>query len=137
MSSLIGADYVALFVRVFVGAALIAHAIPKVKGGWGTQAGQWIGSMGVPPVAARFVTTLEFFGGLFLIVGLLVPVVAAFFTIQFVAIIAMKATKMKAGFMAAGDKPGYEIDFTYLLLSLAIFLLGSGALSVDGLLHIL
>ncbi|MDG6988078.1 MAG: DoxX family protein [Nitrososphaerota archaeon] len=137
MSSLIDADYAALLLRVFVGAALIAHAMPKVKGGWGTQAGMWIGSMGVPPVAARLVTVLEFFGGIFLIVGLITPVVAGFFAIQFAAIIAMKATKMKAGFMGAGDKPGYELDFTYLLLSLGIFLLGSGALSVDGLLHIL
>ena len=115
---------------------MIAHGIPKVKGGWGAQSGQWIGSMGVPPVAARLVTVLEFFGGVFLVVGLLVPLVAAFFAVQFVAIIAMKASKMKAGFMGGNGKPGYEIDFTYLLLSLAVLLLGSGALSVDLLLRI-
>ena len=136
MSSLVSADDVALLLRVLVGAAMIAHGIPKVKGGWGGQSGKWIGSMGVPPVAARFVTALEFFGGIFLIVGLLVPLVAAFLAIQFAAIILMKVSKMKAGFMGAGDKPGYEVDFTYLLLSLGVFLLGSGAFSLDQLLHI-
>lgn len=136
MSTFVSADYIALFLRVLLGAAMIAHGIPKVKGGWGAQSGQWIGSMGVPPVAARLVTVLEFFGGVFLVVGLLVPLVAAFFAVQFVAIIAMKASKMKAGFMGGNGKPGYEIDFTYLLLSLAVLLLGSGALSVDLLLRI-
>ena len=133
---MIGADFVSLVLRVAVGAGLVAHGIPKVKGGWGKQAGQWIGSMGVPPVAATMVTLLELFGGIFLIIGLLTPLVAAFFVIQFLAIIALKASKMKAGFMAAGDKPGYEIDFTYLLLSLAILFLGSGAISLDAILGI-
>jgi putative oxidoreductase len=134
--TLVDADIVSLVLRVTVGAALVAHGVPKVKGGWGKQAGQWIASMGVPPFAATLVTLLEFFGGLFLIVGLLVPLVAAFFVIQFAAIMVMKASKMKAGFMGAGGKPGFEIDFTYLMLSLAILLLGSGAFSLDALLRL-
>jgi putative oxidoreductase len=129
-------DLISLVLRVAVGATLVAHGIPKVKGGWGAQAGQWVGSMGVPPFAARLVTVLEFFGGIFLILGLLVPLVAAFFVIQFVAIIAMKASKMKAGFMSSGGKPGYEIDYTYLLLCLAILLMGAGAYSLDALIGI-
>jgi putative oxidoreductase len=134
MTAMIQADFVSLILRVAIGGALIAHAVPKVRGGWGKQAGQWVGTMGIPPAAATLVTILEFFGGLFLIAGLLVPLVAAFFAIQFVAIIAMKSRKMKAGFMGAGGKPGFEIDFTYLFLSLAILLLGAGAFSADGLL---
>jgi putative oxidoreductase len=132
----ISIDLISLLLRVTVGAALVAHGIPKVKGGWGAQAGQWVGSMGVPPIAARLVTVLEFFGGIFLILGLLVPLVAAFFVVQFVAIIAMKASKMKAGFMGSGGKPGYELDYTYLLLSLAILLVGAGAYSLDALIGI-
>ena len=130
-------DLVSLILRVAVGAALVAHGVPKMKGGWGKQSGEWIKTMGVHPVAARLVTFLELFGGVFLIVGFLVPLVAALFVLQFLAIIAMKATKMKAGFMGSGGKPSYEIDFTYLLLSLAVALLGSGAFSVDALAHIL
>ncbi len=116
---------------------MIAHGVQKVKGGWGKQSGAWVATMGVPPAAARLVTLLEFFGGILLIVGLLVPLVAAFFVIQFAAIIVMKSSKMKAGFMAAGEKPGFELDYVYLILSLGILLLGSGALSLDALLGIL
>ena len=82
-------------------------------------------------MTARLVTVLELFGGLFLVVGLVVPVVASFLVVQILAKIAMKSSIMKAGFQAAGGKPGYEIDFTYLLLSLAILLLGAGAYSLD------
>ncbi|MDG6985437.1 MAG: DoxX family protein [Nitrososphaerota archaeon] len=134
--AIVSADLVSLILRVAVGAALIAHGVPKVKGGWGAQSGQWVGTMGVPPFAARLVTLLEFFGGIFLIVGFLVPLVAALFVIQFAAIILMKSSKMKANFMGAGGKPGFEIDFTYLLLALAILLIGSGAFSVDALIGI-
>ena len=136
MPALITPDFTSLILRVAVGVALIMHGIPKVKGGWGKQSGEWIKSMGVPAIVAQFVTVLELFGGLFLVVGLLVPIVAALFAIQFLAIIVMKVTKMKAGFMGSGGKPGYEIDFTYLMLSLAILLLGSGAISLDSLIHI-
>ena len=115
---------------------MIAHGIPKVKGGWGKRSGQWVGSMGVPPVTATLVTTLEFLGGIFMVIGLLVPLVAAFFALQFVGIIVMKASKMKAGFMGSNGKPGYELDFTYLLLSLTVLLLGAGAFSLDALLGI-
>jgi len=133
MTTLVPADFISLVLRIAVGSALLAHGLPKVRGGWGKEAGQWLGSMGVPPFAATLVTVLEFVGGILLIVGLLVPLVAAFFTIQFLSIIAMKASKMKAGFMGTGGKPGYEIDFTYLFLSLAILLLGAGANSLDAL----
>ena len=120
-----------LLLRVSVGAVLFAHGLPKARGGWGKKSGQWIGSLGVPPVAARLVTLLELFGGFFLLVGFLVPVVAFAFALQFIAIIMMKATRMNAGLMGAEGRPSFELDFTYLLLSLAILLLGAGAYSID------
>ena len=40
---------------------------------------------------------------------------------------------MKAAFIGAQQKPSYEIDFTYLLLALALVVLGAGALSIDSL----
>jgi putative oxidoreductase len=136
LTTLIDTDIISLVLRVAVGAALLAHGVPKARGGWGKQAGQWIGSMGVPPAAATLVTILELFGGIFLMIGLLTPLVAALFAIQFLAIIGLKASKMKAGFMAAGVKPGFEIDFTYLMLSLAMLSLGSGAISLDAIIGI-
>ena len=132
----ISPDLTSLVLRVAVGGALLPHGWAKVKGGWGKQSGEWIKTMGVPPIAARVVTLLEFFGGIFLIAGFLVPLVAAFLIVQFASIVVMKMSKMKAGFMAAGGKPGYEIDVIYLVLSLAILLLGAGAFSLDALLGI-
>jgi putative oxidoreductase len=136
MSTLVPADFISLVLRLTVGAALLPHGWAKVKGGWGKQSGEWIKGMGVPPATARLVTLLEFFGGIFLIVGLIVPLVAALLVIQFAAIIVMKSSKMQAGFIAAGGKPGYEIDVAYLLLALAILLLGAGAYSLDALIGI-
>ncbi|MDG6900335.1 MAG: DoxX family protein [Nitrososphaerota archaeon] len=137
MATIVSTDFIALMLRLTAGGALLVHGIPKAKGGWGKQAGQWIGSMGVHPRAATLVTLLELFGALFLMIGLLVPVVAAFFAVQFLGIIAMKVRKMKAGFMGADGKPGYELDYVYLVLSLAILMVGAGSISLDGLLGVL
>lgn len=131
MTTLVSSDLVSLVLRIVAGIALVMHGLPKAKGGWGKQSGEWIGTMGVPPVAARLVTVLELFGGVFLVVGLLVPVVAALFAVQFAAIIVMKARKMNAGPIGGGSKPNYEVDLLYLLLSLAILMLGAGAYSID------
>ncbi|MDV3277014.1 MAG: DoxX family protein [Nitrososphaerales archaeon] len=126
----INTDIFAAFLRVFVGTALVMHGLPKVKGAW-KQSGQWIQSMGVPAAAAVPVAILEFFGGIFLIIGLIVPIVAGFFAIQFLAIIVMKKSKMKAALIGSQQKPSYEIDFTYLLLALVLVVVGAGVLSVD------
>jgi uncharacterized membrane protein YphA (DoxX/SURF4 family) len=76
---------------------------------------------------------LEFFGGLFLVVGLLVPIVALFFAIDFASIIFIKKTKDHASYVAPG-KPNYELDAFYILLSIVLIIIGAGALSIDGLL---
>jgi putative oxidoreductase len=136
LATLLSSDLISLVLRVAVGAALTAHGLPKAREGWGKKAGEWVAGMGITPAAARLVTILELFGGLFLIVGFLVPLVGALFAVQFAAIIAVKRGKMKAGFMRTGAGPGYEIDFTYFFLSFAILLLGAGAFSADGLLGI-
>ena len=126
----VDAGILAAGLRVVVGAALVAHGLPKVRGGW-KQSGQWIQSMGVPAAAAVPVTILEFFGGIFLIVGLMVPVVAGFLAIQFIAITAMKKSKMNASFIGSQGKASYEVDILYLLLALALLALGAGAVSLD------
>jgi len=127
-------NYVALFARLFLGASLIIHGYPKVKGGW-KQSGQWMKSMGIPATMAVFATIIEFFGGLLLVIGLIVPVVAAFVAVQFAAIIGMKISKMKAKFISIEpNKPTYEIDAFYLVLALILVVLGAGVLSVDSIL---
>lgn len=94
-----------------------------------------MGSMGVPPVTAVFATIIEFFGGILLVVGLIVPIVSAFVVLQFGSITLVKKTKMHASFASGGQgKPSYEIDVLYLALGLVLLVLGGGALSLDRLL---
>jgi putative oxidoreductase len=110
------------------------HGYPKAKGGW-RQSGQWMKSMGIPAVTAVFVMVIEFFGGLLLVVGVIVPVVAAVVMIQFASIIGMKSFKMKAPYISMEvGKPTFEIDALYLVLAFVLVVLGAGALSIDSVL---
>lgn len=123
-----------LILRLGTGTGLAIHGYPKVKGGR-VQAGQWMKSMGISPLAADLVTVLEFVGGIFLVVGLLTPLVGLFFVVQFGSIVLMKASKMHAKFISTEQgKPTYEIDFVYMLLALVFLFLGAGPYSLDHLL---
>ena len=75
-------------------------------------------ALGIPPIATYISTMLEFFGGIFLIIGLIVPLVGLFFAIFMIANVIMKKTKMKAAYITHPSKPSYEIDITYLILSI-------------------
>ena len=48
----------------------------------------------------------------------------------------MKKTKMNAVYIAPG-KASYEIDITYLILSIILVVIGAGALSVDSVIGLL
>src|ERR671920_416838 len=126
------APYIALMARVWLGVNMMVHGYPKIRNMKKT-AEQMRQALGIPAIATYVATILEFFGGIFLIIGLIVPIVALFFAIFMAANIVMKKTKMKAAYIAAPDKPSYEIDVAYLIISLILVVLGGGALSVDSL----
>jgi putative oxidoreductase len=86
--------------------------------------------LGIPVGATYTATMLEFIGGLFLIIGLIVPIIGLFFAIFMIANVIMKKTRMNAAYIAT-DRASYEIDITYLILSIILIVLGAGALSVD------
>lgn len=131
-----GVPVLAAVLRVFLGASLILHGYPKVRGGW-RQSVQWMKSMAVPGVMAIFATIIEFFAGLLLVVGFLVPVVAAFVVLEFAGIIAMKKAKMGASYISfVQGKATYEIDAFYLVLAATLVFLGAGIASVDSVLGI-
>ena len=123
----------ALVLRVIVGVSLMIHGRPKLSGEGKKGAISFMTSQGVPGSAAVLTGILEFFGGIFLVIGLIVPVVALFYMIQFGSIIALKGGKMKMRYIDPG-KPNYEIDVTYFLLALVLLVVGAGAFSLDGLL---
>jgi putative oxidoreductase len=123
--------YLALVIRVWMGTNMMIHGYPKLKNMKQT-AEETKQTLGIPIRATYTATILEFFGGLFLIIGLIVPIVGLFFAIFMIANVVMKKRKMNAAYIAlAPGKASYEIDITYLIISIILIVLGAGTLSVD------
>jgi putative oxidoreductase len=121
--------YLALVTRIWVGANMMIHGYSKLRN-LKQAADEMKQTLGIPIGATYSATILEFFGGLFLIIGLIVPIIGLFFAISMIANVIMKKTRMNAAYIAPG-KASYEIDITYLILSIILIVLGAGALSVD------
>lgn len=119
--------YLALLLRVWVGANFVAHGYPKL-GKAKAQTLQWTKSLGVPAVATYLAIILEFFGGLSLIVGFIVPIVGFFIALEMIGIIYLKRVKMKVPYMGQSS---YELDITYLMLAIVLIVLGAGLFSID------
>jgi putative oxidoreductase len=119
--------FLSLFLRVWVGANFVAHGYPKL-GKAKAQTLQWTKSLGVPAVATYLAIILEFFGGLSLIIGFIVPIVGFFIALEMVGAMLLKKTKLKAPYMGQNS---YELDITYFMLAIALLVLGAGLLSVD------
>jgi putative oxidoreductase len=124
--------YIALLTRAWLGGNMMIHGYSKLRNIKKTVEEMKQG-LGIPMTATYISTILEFFGGIFLIIGLIVPVIGLFFTIFMIANIIMRKTKMNAVYIALSSKPSYEIDITYLILSLSLIVLGAGTLSMDSL----
>ena len=80
----VNADIAALILRLALGSLFIVHGYPKLTSGR-KQGGEWMKSMGLPAAAASLATVLELLGGILLIVGLIVPIVAVLFAIEMVS----------------------------------------------------
>jgi len=126
--------YLALAIRVPFGVSLMIHGYPKTKNqGLAGARGFTEKMMRVPPATANIAAILEFVGGLFLILGFIVPVAALFYVVFFGSISIVKKTRMGGVYTGQG-RPTYEIDIMYLLIAVVLLVLGAGAFSVDSLL---
>jgi len=121
-------SYLALFLRVWVGINFVAHGYPKL-GKNRAQTFQWTKSLGVPAGLTYAAIILEFFGGLSLIIGFIVPIVSFFIVLEMVGASILKKTKMKGQYI--GGTVAYELDVTYILLAISLMVLGAGAFSID------
>lgn len=121
-------SYLALFLRVVVGVTLVMHGYPKLKDPQATL--KWAGNLGVPAAATVVAIVLEFFGGIALILGILVPVVAFFIALEMIGNIALKKSKMKAPYLTGQNASAYETDVLYILLAVTLIVLGAGAFSL-------
>ena len=119
--------------RIPVGLILMAHGAQKLFGafgGYGLEGtGQWMASIGLEPgyLMALLAGSAEFFGGLALVIGLLVR--PAGIALAFTMLIAIFSVHFSNGLFMANN--GYEYALTLLVACLSLALSGAGALSVD------
>ncbi|MBN9329119.1 MULTISPECIES: DoxX family protein [unclassified Comamonas] len=123
----------ALALRIPVGIIFAAHGAQKLfgwLGGYGLDGtGQYFGSVGLNPgyLMALLAGAAEFFGGLALILGVLVRPAAA--ALAFAMLIAIFAVHIGNGFFM--DKGGYEYALALFAASLSLLFSGGGRFSVD------
>ncbi len=121
-------DVGVLLLRLMVGYLFIYHGWPKLFGGPTMSmkgfAG-WLGSMGfpIPMGLAIIVALVELFGGLSLILGIGVQIVALLLAFDMLVATGVKIIKMNKGFMGDG---GYELDLVLLAVSIFFALNGAG-----------
>lgn len=124
--------YLALILRLVVGVTMMLHGYPKLKNP--QQTVQWTKGLGVPVIATYLAIVLEFFGGIALIIGLIVPIVAFLIALEMIGNTLLKKTKMKSPYLAGQNAGAYELDVTYLLLAITLIVLGAGIPSIDAIL---
>ena len=127
------AGWAPLALRLPVGIVFAAHGAQKLFGlfgGYGLEGtGQWMDSIGIHPgyLMALLAGSAEFFGGLALLIGLLVrPAAAALAVTMIVAIFSVHIDK---GLFMANN--GYEFALALLAVTVALLVSGAGRLSVD------
>lgn len=122
-------EYGALFIRLAFGYHLIQYTYSEIlflEAGKGTA--EWLAGMGVPfpKIAAYLAMGTEFFGGIFLILGLWIRPIAFLLTVNFIVAIYL---------VHIGDtyKNSFEA-IQMLTVSLFFFFNGAGKPSLDNLL---
>jgi putative oxidoreductase len=119
--------------RVALGVIFITHGASKLFGGMeGTIA--FFGSIGIPlPIVAAWgVALLEFVGGIFLVIGLLVTPVSLLLTIQMLAGIVL--VHAPNGWYVVGPEANGGVEYSVALIAGLLMLVfgGPGLASIDG-----
>ena len=122
-----------VLLRVVVGILFVAHGAQKLFGwfgGYGLEGtGQWMASIGLGPgyLMALLAGSAEFFGGLALILGVLVRPAAIGLAITMV--VAIFSVHIQNGLFM--DKNGYEYALALLVVAVSLAISGAGKASVD------
>jgi len=126
-----------LALRLAGGIIFAAHGAQKLFGwfgGYGLEGtGQWMDSIGLGPgyLMALLAGSAEFFGGLALMLGILVRPAAAVLAVTMV--VAIFSVHFQNGLFMA--KNGYEFGLALLVVSVSLAISGAGRASVDRLLQ--
>lgn len=127
------AGFDTLAVRVAVGIIFTAHGAQKLFGwfgGYGLEGtAGWLESIGLAPglLMAALAGGAEFFGGLLLLVGLLVRPVGLL--LAFTMVVAIVTVHLQNGLFMSNN--GYEFGLALLVVSISLAIRGAGSLSVD------
>ena len=126
-------NWAPLALRVGGGIIFAAHGAQKLFGwfgGYGLEGtGQFFDSVGLAPgyLMALLAGAAEFFGGLALILGLLVRPAAA--SLAFAMLVAIFSVHFSKGFFI--DKGGYEYALALFAVSASLVFSGGGRASLD------
>jgi len=126
-------DLAPLLLRVPLGLTFAVHGAQKLFGWFGgyglSGTGEFFASIGLNPgiTMALLAGSAEFFGGLALVLGLLVRPAAA--VLAFTMLIAVFAVHWSKGFFAAAG--GYEYAMMLFFASAALMASGAGRLALD------
>lgn len=136
-------DWAPLPLRLMLGFGLMFHGFPKLFSAEGRQG--FVGMLGgigvpAPELTSWLVGIVELFGGLALILGAFVAIVAVLNIISM--LVAMFTVHLPNGFSFINmtgmgpdgptfGMPGYEVNLLYIAGLLTLLLGGAGALSVD------
>lgn len=135
LTKIFGSDdsFAPLALRVPAGIIFMAHGAQKLFGafgGYGLEGtGQWMGSIGLEPgyLMALLAGSAEFFGGLLILLGLLVRPSAV--VLAFTMLVAIVIVHLPNGlFMSNG---GYEFGLALLAISVSLVVSGAGKFGLD------
>jgi len=122
-----------LVLRIPVGIIFAAHGSQKLFGwfgGYGLEGtGQWMASVGLNPgyLMALLAGSAEFFGGVALILGLLVRPAAT--VLAFTMIVAILSVHIGNGLFMSNN--GFEFGLALLAASVSLAISGAGCASID------
>lgn len=131
------AGFAALALRIPVAIIFIAHGAQKLFGsfgGYGLEGtGQWMSSIGLEPgyQLALLAGSAEFFGGIALLIGLLVRPAALVLSITM--LVAIFTVHFANGLFMANN--GYEFALGLFAISFSLMFSGSGKVALDNILE--
>jgi putative oxidoreductase len=120
-----------LFVRLYWGWQL-------AQSGWGklhhlSNVGEYFGTLGLPMPTqmAVFIASLEFFGGIFLALGLASRITGLVLTVNMIMAYVIGDREALLSFFSDPDKFMAAAPFIFLIVSLIVLIFGAGKISVD------
>src|ERR1700746_372917 len=120
-----------LFVRLYWGWQL-------AQSGWGklhhlSNVGEYFGTLGLPMPAqmAVFIACVEFFGGIFLALGLASRITALVLTVNLTMAYVIGDREALLSFFSDPDKFVAAAPFAFLVVALIVLIFGAGRISLD------